>query len=105
MSGVPEPQHFYGLNHLRCITTWKTVRCWRSIGCGDRLKFFDQLEAMDFDVMVPGRHSAPATKADGEIAKSYVTDVYNTVTRILGGDHQATAGRHCFYAEWDVGFR
>jgi hypothetical protein len=51
---------------------------------------------MDFDVRVPRHHSTPATKADVEIAKSYLTDVYNTVTRILGGDHQATAARHRF---------
>jgi hypothetical protein len=29
MSGVPEPQHFYGLNHLHYITTWK------KFGAGD----------------------------------------------------------------------
>lgn len=52
------------------------------------LKFFDQLAAMDFDVMVPGHHNTPATKQDLEIAKSYVTDVYNTVTRTLGEDHR-----------------
>jgi glyoxylase-like metal-dependent hydrolase (beta-lactamase superfamily II) len=55
----------------------------------DYLKFFDQLEAMDFDAMMPGHHSTPATKEDLEIAKHYVTDVYDTITRILGEDHQA----------------
>jgi glyoxylase-like metal-dependent hydrolase (beta-lactamase superfamily II) len=57
------------------------------------LKFFDELQAMDFDVMIPGHHSTPATKEDLEIAKSYVTDVYNTITRILGEDHQALKAR------------
>jgi glyoxylase-like metal-dependent hydrolase (beta-lactamase superfamily II) len=57
------------------------------------LKFFDQLEAMDFDIMVPGHHSTPATKEDVEIAKSYVTDVYNAATRVLGEDHQALKER------------
>jgi glyoxylase-like metal-dependent hydrolase (beta-lactamase superfamily II) len=55
----------------------------------DYLKFFDQVEAMNFDVIVPGHHSTVATRADLEIAKDYVTDVYDTVTRILGEDHQA----------------
>jgi glyoxylase-like metal-dependent hydrolase (beta-lactamase superfamily II) len=59
----------------------------------DYIKFFDQLEAMDFDVMIPGHHSTPATKEDLEVARSYVTDVYNTVTRILGEDHQALMAR------------
>jgi glyoxylase-like metal-dependent hydrolase (beta-lactamase superfamily II) len=59
----------------------------------DYLKFFDQLLAMDFDVMVPGHHSTPATHEDVQIAKSYVTDVYNTITRILGEDHQALKAR------------
>jgi glyoxylase-like metal-dependent hydrolase (beta-lactamase superfamily II) len=54
----------------------------------DYLKFFDQLGAMDFDVSVPGHHSTPATREDLEIAKSYVTDVYETTTRILAQDHQ-----------------
>lgn len=54
----------------------------------DYLKFFDQLQAMDFDVMIPGHHSTPATKEDVEVAKSYVTDVYDTIMRILGEDHQ-----------------
>jgi glyoxylase-like metal-dependent hydrolase (beta-lactamase superfamily II) len=53
------------------------------------LKFFDQLEAMDFDVMVPGHHGTPANKADLEIAKNYVTDVYSTITSILAEDHHA----------------
>jgi glyoxylase-like metal-dependent hydrolase (beta-lactamase superfamily II) len=59
----------------------------------DYLKFFEQLQSIDFDVMVPGHHSTPATKEDLEIAKSYVTDVYNTITRILGEDHQAVKAR------------
>lgn len=57
------------------------------------LKLFDQLQAMDFDVMVPGHHGTPATQADVQVAKSYVTDVYNTVTRILAEDHQALRAR------------
>jgi hypothetical protein len=48
---------------------------------------------MDFDVMVPGHHSTPATQEDVQIAKSYVMDVYNTVFRILGEDHQALKAR------------
>jgi glyoxylase-like metal-dependent hydrolase (beta-lactamase superfamily II) len=55
----------------------------------DYLKFLGQLQAMDFDVIMPGHHSTPATREDLEIAKTYVTDVYNTITRILGEDHQA----------------
>jgi hypothetical protein len=59
----------------------------------DYLKFFDELKSMDFDVMVPGHHGAPATHEDVQVAKSYVTDVYNTVTRILAEDHQALKAR------------
>ena len=55
----------------------------------DYLKFFNQLEDMDFDVIVPGHHSTPATRKDLEIAKDYVTDVYNTISRILGEDHHS----------------
>jgi glyoxylase-like metal-dependent hydrolase (beta-lactamase superfamily II) len=57
------------------------------------LKFFDRLGAMNFDVMVPGHHGTPATKEDLRTAKSYVTDVYETVTRILAEDHQALKAR------------
>ncbi len=57
------------------------------------LRFFDQLGAMDFDVVVPGHHGTPANKEDLAIAKSYVTDVYNTITRILGEDRQALKTR------------
>jgi glyoxylase-like metal-dependent hydrolase (beta-lactamase superfamily II) len=57
------------------------------------LNFFDRLRALDFDVMVPGHHSTPATKEDLAIAKSYVMDVYTTVTRILGKDHAALRTR------------
>jgi glyoxylase-like metal-dependent hydrolase (beta-lactamase superfamily II) len=59
----------------------------------DYLKFFDQLQAIDFDVLIPGHHSTPATKEDLGIAKSYVMDVYNTITRILAEDHQALKTR------------
>jgi glyoxylase-like metal-dependent hydrolase (beta-lactamase superfamily II) len=55
----------------------------------DYLKVFDQLEAMDFDYLVAGHHGTPATKQDVVIAKSYVTDVVNTMARILAEDHQA----------------
>jgi glyoxylase-like metal-dependent hydrolase (beta-lactamase superfamily II) len=57
------------------------------------LKFFDDLEAMNFDVIVPGHHSTPATRADLETAKSYVRDVLGTMTRILGKDHGALKAR------------
>jgi glyoxylase-like metal-dependent hydrolase (beta-lactamase superfamily II) len=57
------------------------------------LKFFDQLQAIDFDVMVPGHHSTPATKEDLAIAKNYVTDVNRTMTGILGQDHAALKAR------------
>jgi glyoxylase-like metal-dependent hydrolase (beta-lactamase superfamily II) len=52
------------------------------------LHFYDQLQAMDWNVMVPGHHSTPATHEDLQVAKSYVTDVCNTVTRILAENHQ-----------------
>jgi glyoxylase-like metal-dependent hydrolase (beta-lactamase superfamily II) len=57
------------------------------------LKLFDRLQTMDFDVMVPGHHSTPATKQDLQIAKNYVTDVYGTAGRILAEDHQALRDR------------
>jgi glyoxylase-like metal-dependent hydrolase (beta-lactamase superfamily II) len=57
------------------------------------LKLFDQLGKMDFDVIVPGHHSTPATRQDLQIAQTYVTDVYKTVSRILGEDHQALKAR------------
>jgi glyoxylase-like metal-dependent hydrolase (beta-lactamase superfamily II) len=57
------------------------------------VRFLDQLQAMDFDVMVPGHHSTPATKKDLAIARSYVADVYQTVTRILREDHAALKTR------------
>jgi glyoxylase-like metal-dependent hydrolase (beta-lactamase superfamily II) len=57
------------------------------------LRFFDQLEAMDFDVIVPGHHGTPATRQDLELANSYVTDVYSTITRILTEDHQSLKTR------------
>jgi glyoxylase-like metal-dependent hydrolase (beta-lactamase superfamily II) len=53
------------------------------------LKFFNEVEAKDFDVIVPGHHSTPATREDVQIAKDYVTDVYGTISRILGEDHRA----------------
>jgi glyoxylase-like metal-dependent hydrolase (beta-lactamase superfamily II) len=55
----------------------------------EHLKIFDQLSAMDWDVMVPGHHSNSATKEDVAIAKSYAADVVNTITRILAEDHRA----------------
>jgi len=57
------------------------------------LKIFDQLSAMDWDVMVPGHHSTPATKEDVDVAKSYVMDVVNTMVRILAEDHRALAAQ------------
>jgi glyoxylase-like metal-dependent hydrolase (beta-lactamase superfamily II) len=57
------------------------------------LKFFDELEGVDFDLIVPGHHGTPATRADLEIAKSYVHDVLNTITRILGQDHRTLQAR------------
>jgi glyoxylase-like metal-dependent hydrolase (beta-lactamase superfamily II) len=57
------------------------------------LKFFDQLQAMDFDVIVAGHHGTPATHEDVQIAKRYVTDVCDTVVRILAEDHQALKAR------------
>ncbi len=55
----------------------------------DYIKLFDTILAMDFDMMVPGHHGTPATREDVQIAKDYVTDVYNTVSRVLGENHQA----------------
>jgi hypothetical protein len=57
------------------------------------LKTFDTLLALDFDVMVPGHHSTTATKEDVRTAKNYVMDVYNTASRLLGGDHRALTAR------------
>jgi glyoxylase-like metal-dependent hydrolase (beta-lactamase superfamily II) len=57
------------------------------------LRFLDQLGAMDFDVIVPGHHGTPATREDLDLANGYVTDVYNTITRILAEDHQALKTR------------
>jgi glyoxylase-like metal-dependent hydrolase (beta-lactamase superfamily II) len=57
------------------------------------LRIFEQLSAMDWDVMVPGHHSTPATKEDVAIAKSYVMDVVNTMARILAEDHRAFEAR------------
>jgi glyoxylase-like metal-dependent hydrolase (beta-lactamase superfamily II) len=57
------------------------------------LKFFGQLEAMDFDMMVPGHHSTPATREDLQVAKNYVADVYNTMSRILTEDHSGLRAR------------
>lgn len=55
----------------------------------DYLKFFDRLEATDYDVIVPGHHGTPATKRDVEFAKSYVTDIVNTMAQILEEDRKA----------------
>jgi glyoxylase-like metal-dependent hydrolase (beta-lactamase superfamily II) len=57
------------------------------------LKFFDELQAMDFDVIVPGHHGTPATREDAQIAKDYVNDVYDTITRILAEDHRGLTAR------------
>jgi glyoxylase-like metal-dependent hydrolase (beta-lactamase superfamily II) len=57
------------------------------------LKLFEQLQKMDFDLIVPGHHGTPATREDLQIAQSYVTDVYKTASHILGEDHQALKAR------------
>jgi glyoxylase-like metal-dependent hydrolase (beta-lactamase superfamily II) len=54
----------------------------------DYLGVFDQFLAFDFDVMVPGHHSIPATRADVELTKDYVLDVYQTVKRIHESGHK-----------------
>jgi glyoxylase-like metal-dependent hydrolase (beta-lactamase superfamily II) len=51
------------------------------------LKLFDRLEAMDFDLIVPGHHSIPATRSDLETAKAYADDLLSTITRVLAEDH------------------
>jgi glyoxylase-like metal-dependent hydrolase (beta-lactamase superfamily II) len=55
----------------------------------DYLKVFDQLLALDFDVMLPGHHSIPAKRTDVQLTKDYVMDVYHTVKRIHESDHKA----------------
>jgi glyoxylase-like metal-dependent hydrolase (beta-lactamase superfamily II) len=55
----------------------------------DYLAVFDQILAYDFDVMVPGHHTNPATRDDVRIAKDYVMDVYDTITRVLSEDRSA----------------
>jgi glyoxylase-like metal-dependent hydrolase (beta-lactamase superfamily II) len=59
----------------------------------DYLQFFDQLQAMDFDLLIPGHHSTPATKEDLEVAKSYVTDVVDTMAGILAENYQPLVER------------
>jgi glyoxylase-like metal-dependent hydrolase (beta-lactamase superfamily II) len=53
------------------------------------LKVFDQLLAYDFDTLVPGHHSNPATRDDVELVKDYVFDTYDTIKRIHESDHKA----------------
>jgi glyoxylase-like metal-dependent hydrolase (beta-lactamase superfamily II) len=55
----------------------------------DYLKVFDQLLALDFDVMVPGHHSIPASRTDVQLTKEYVVDVYKTVKRVHESDHKS----------------
>jgi glyoxylase-like metal-dependent hydrolase (beta-lactamase superfamily II) len=55
----------------------------------DYMRFFDQLKAMNFDVIVPGHHSLPASREDLETAQIYVSDVYDTMARELADDHKA----------------
>jgi hypothetical protein len=55
----------------------------------DYLKVFDQLLELDFDVMVPGHHSIPASRADVQLTKEYVVDVYRTVKRIHESGHES----------------
>lgn len=59
----------------------------------DYLKIFDQLSRMDWDVLVAGHHSAPATREDLSVAKSYVLDVCGTMARILAENHQPLIAR------------
>jgi glyoxylase-like metal-dependent hydrolase (beta-lactamase superfamily II) len=59
----------------------------------DYLAVFDQILAYDFDAMVPGHHTNPATRNDVLIAKEYVADVYNTIMRVLSEDHSALTAR------------
>jgi glyoxylase-like metal-dependent hydrolase (beta-lactamase superfamily II) len=70
------------------------------------LKFFDQLASMDFDVIVPGHHSTPATREDLQIASNYVHDVCDTTQRVLAENHQALKAQavHKYGAEnaWAV---
>lgn len=53
------------------------------------LKLFDELMAMNFDVMVPGHHSRPADHEDVRITRDYVNDVYHTIQNVLAEDHSA----------------
>lgn len=53
------------------------------------LGIFDELMAMDFDVMVPGHHSRPADHDDVRISREYVNDVYHTMQHVLAEDHSA----------------
>jgi glyoxylase-like metal-dependent hydrolase (beta-lactamase superfamily II) len=55
----------------------------------DYLRVFDQLLALDFDVMVPGHHSVPARRVDVQVTKEYVVDVYETMKRIHESDHKS----------------
>jgi glyoxylase-like metal-dependent hydrolase (beta-lactamase superfamily II) len=55
----------------------------------DYMKFFDQLKSINFDVIVPGHHSLPASRKDLETAQIYVSDVYDTMARELAEDHKA----------------
>jgi glyoxylase-like metal-dependent hydrolase (beta-lactamase superfamily II) len=59
-----------------------------TMNMGEYLKVFDQLLAYDFDLLVPGHHSRPSTRADVELVKDYVMDVFGTVKRVLEADHQ-----------------
>lgn len=46
------------------------------------VKVFDQLLLYDFEFLVPGHHSNPATRDDVRLVKDYVMDVYHTMARI-----------------------
>ena len=52
------------------------------------MKLFDELEGMDFDLIVPGHHGSTATHADLLVARNYVKEVLETITRVLTEDHQ-----------------
>jgi hypothetical protein len=57
------------------------------------LKVFDRMLGYDFDVLIPGHHSNPSTRADITLVGEHVRDVYETVRRIHGSDRAAPVRR------------
>lgn len=57
------------------------------------MKVFDQMLAYDFDVLVSGHRSNPATRDDVAVMKGFVTDVYETVKRVNAVDRKALVGQ------------